>query len=172
MVYWCKQLCRNHTAAQPSLPIDITCTLMCECVSTDMAGEVAAAAAASHATPVASQGTWPETAQIDGTMLRRTTAEADLQQRTAVAAGGKHSCHRGNMIDDDAFTCSACVLLDNTAAAAGRRSWSMLCFKHGCPTCAVETCCGLLQQGAAVCNAQPTGMELAMARHETHSCLR
>lgn len=81
---------------------------MCDCVSTDTAAEVlvAAAAVASHATPVASQGTWPETAQIDGIMRRRTTAEAGLQQRTAVAAGGKHSCLPGSMTDDDALTWS------------------------------------------------------------------
>lgn len=63
----------------------------------------AAAAAASHATLVASQGTWPGTARTDAAG-RRTTAEADSQQRTAVAAGGKRSCLRGSMTDDDALT--------------------------------------------------------------------
>ena len=85
----------------------LTWTVMCGCVSTDTATVVlvAAAVVASHAIPVASQGTWPGTAQIDAAG-RRTTAEADLQQRTAAAAGGKHSCLPGSMTDDDALTWS------------------------------------------------------------------
>jgi hypothetical protein len=86
----------------------VTWTLMCDSLSTGMAAEdlAAAAAVASRATPVASQGTWPETAQTDGITRQRTTAEAGLQQRTAAAAGGKHSCLPGSMTDDDALTWS------------------------------------------------------------------